>query len=256
MKSYTYLDKAGVGFDCDGMLADLKAMPPNSALLLHACAHNPTGVDPTHEQWRQICATLKARPDLAIFFDSAYQGFASGDAEKDAYAMRLFVSEGVPFALAQSFAKNFGLYGERVGVLSMVCNEAEEASRVLSQLKIVVRAMYSNPPVHGARIVAEVLGDPTLEAQWRAECKQMADRIIEMREALQSAIVKAGSTKDWGHITSQIGMFCYSGLKPDQVDKLRSDYNIYITKDGRISMAGITTSNVDYVAAAMHEVSK
>ena len=256
VKSYTYLDKAGVGFDCDGMLADLKAMPPNSALLLHACAHNPTGVDPTHEQWRQICATLKARPDLAIFFDSAYQGFASGDAEKDAYAMRLFVSEGVPFALAQSFAKNFGLYGERVGVLSMVCNEAEEASRVLSQLKIVVRAMYSNPPVHGARIVAEVLGDPTLEAQWRAEGKQMADRIIEMREALQSAIVKAGSTKDWGHITSQIGMFCYSGLKPDQVDKLRADYNIYITKDGRISMAGITTSNVDYVAGAMHEVSK
>jgi len=256
VKAYKYLDAAGVGFDFDGMIADLKAAPDGAAVLLHACAHNPTGVDPTQEQWREICATLKARPGLSVFFDSAYQGFASGDAELDAYAMRLFAAEGVPFALAQSFAKNFGLYGERVGVLSMVCGDKEEAARVLSQLKIIVRAMYSNPPIHGARIVAAVLGDPALEAQWRAECKTMADRIIAMRSALREAIADAGSTRDWSHITSQIGMFCFSGLNPAQVERLRDEFHIYITKDGRISMAGITTSNVDYVAKAVHAVSK
>jgi len=255
VRSYKYLDDAGVGFDYDGMIADLKSVPDGSAVLLHACAHNPTGVDPTEAQWRGICATLKAKPGVAVFFDSAYQGFASGDAEADAYAMRLFVSEGVPFALAQSFAKNFGLYGERVGVLSMVCNEADEAARVLSQIKIIVRAMYSNPPIHGARIVATVLGDPALEAAWRAECKVMADRIIAMRTALKDALKEAGSTRDWGHITAQIGMFCYSGLSAEQVGKLRDDFHIYITKDGRISMAGITTANVNYVANAIHAVS-
>lgn len=168
--------------------------------------------------------------------------------------MRLFVSEGVPFALAQSFAKNFGLYGERVGVLSMICADSDEAARVLSQLKICVRAMYSNPPIHGARIVAAVLSDPALEAEWRAECKQMADRIISMRKALRSALQQAGSERDWAHITSQIGMFCYTGLSAEQVERLRDDFHIYITKDGRVSMAGITTSNVDYVARGIHTV--
>jgi len=254
VRAYKYLDAAGVGFDFEGMLADLKAAPDGSAVLLHACAHNPTGVDPTPEQWKEICALFKARPGLAVFFDSAYQGFASGDAEADAFAMRHFVAEGVPFALAQSFAKNFGLYGERLGVLSMVCADQDEAARVLSQLKIVVRAMYSNPPIHGARIVAEVLGDAALETEWRAECKMMADRIIAMRKALQDALGAAGSTRDWGHITSQIGMFCYSGLKPDEVDRLREEFHIYFTKDGRISMAGVTTSNVKYIADAIHAV--
>ena len=253
---YKYLDSTGVGFDYDGMLADLKAVPAGAVVLLHACAHNPTGVDPTQDQWKQICATLKARPDVAIFFDSAYQGFASGNAEDDAFAMRLFVSEGVPFALAQSFAKNFGLYGERVGVLSMITHDKDEAARLLSQLKIVVRAMYSNPPINGARIVATVLGDPELSAEWCKECKTMADRIIEMRSSLKAEVLAAGSTKDWSHITSQIGMFCFSGLKPDQVEKLKDEFHIYITKDGRISMAGITSKNVKYVANAIHSVSK
>ena len=256
VRSYKYLDAKGVGFDFDGMIADLTAAPDGSAVLLHACAHNPTGVDPTQDQWRAICKLLKSRPGLAVFFDSAYQGFASGDAEADAFAMRHFVDEGVPFALAQSFAKNFGLYGERVGVLSLVCADEAEATRLLSQLKIVVRAMYSNPPIHGARIVATVLSDPALEAEWRAECKTMADRIIAMRTALQDAIVAAGSTLDWSHVTSQIGMFCYSGLNPEQVERLMNEFHVYITKDGRISMAGITTSNVKYVAEAIHAVSK
>ena len=255
VRTYKYLDAAGVGFDCEGMISDLKAAPDGSAVLLHACAHNPTGVDPTPAQWQEICAVLKSRPKLAVFFDSAYQGFASGDAEADAYAMRLFVDEGVPFALAQSFAKNFGLYGERVGVLSMVCGDSAEAARVLSQLKIIVRAMYSNPPIHGARIVSAVLSDAALEAQWRAECKTMAERIIDMRTALKAAVLAAGSTKNWDHITSQIGMFCYSGLQPAQVERLKDEFHIYITKDGRISMAGVTTGNVEYVAKAIHAVS-
>jgi aspartate aminotransferase len=255
VREYKYLDAKGVGFDYEGMLSDLKAVPDGSAVLLHACAHNPTGVDPTPEQWRGICEVLKGRGGVRVFFDSAYQGFASGDAEADAFAMRLFVDEGVPFALAQSFAKNFGLYGERVGVLSMVCADGDEAARVLSQLKIIVRGMYSNPPIHGARIVSAVLRDPALEAEWRAECKTMADRIIAMRIALQTALKEAGSKRDWSHITSQIGMFCYSGMSAEQVSRLRDEFHIYITKDGRISMAGITTKNVAYVANAIHAVS-
>lgn len=254
VRSYRYWDADKLGLDLDGMLADLKEAPDGSAVLLHACAHNPTGVDPTRDQWQQICEVLKARPGVAVFFDSAYQGFASGDAEADAFAIRHFVQEGVPFALAQSFAKNFGLYGERVGVLSVVCEDADEASRVLSQMKLVVRPMYSNPPLHGARIVSAVLGNPELETQWRAECKVMAERIIAMRTALRDELASAGSTKDWAHVTSQIGMFCYTGLSPEQVERMKSEFHIYMTKDGRISMAGITKANASYVAGAMHAV--
>jgi len=256
VKQYRYWDRATNGLDLDGMLADLQAAPDGSAVLLHACAHNPTGVDPTPEQWKKICSVLKARPGLSLFFDSAYQGFASGDAEADAFALRHFVSEGVPVALAQSFAKNFGLYGERVGVLNVVCDDADEAARVLSQLKIIIRPMYSNPPCHGARIVHAVLSDPSLEKQWRSECKTMAERIIAMRTALSDEVRKAGSTKDWGHITSQIGMFCYTGLDAERVKRMTEEFHIYLTKDGRISMAGLNSDNVAYVAKAMHEVSK
>lgn len=257
VRTYRYYDPKTLGLDFDGMCEDLAAAPDGSIVLLHACAHNPTGIDPTEAQWRELCSKIKSRGDgLSVFFDSAYQGFASGDAEKDAFSIRHFVDEGVPFALAQSFAKNFGLYGERVGVLSMVCADTDEATRVLSQLKILVRAMYSNPPVHGARIVATVLGDAELEAQWRGECKLMADRIIDMRAALKKAILAAGSTKDWSHVTDQIGMFCYTGLNKEQVGRLRDEFHVYITGDGRVSMAGVTTGNVDYIANAIHTVSQ
>jgi len=257
VRRYRYWDPVSCGLDLDGMLADLAAAPDGAAVLLHSCAHNPTGVDPTKEQWGTICEALKERKGkLALFFDSAYQGFASGDAEADAYSIRLFVQEGLPFALAQSFAKNFGLYGERVGLLSMICEDEEEAKRVESQLKIIIRPMYSNPPIHGARVVAAVLNDAALETSWRADCKMMADRIIQMRAALKDQLLKAGSTKEWGHVTSQIGMFCYSGMTKDQVMRLREEYSIYLTGDGRISMAGITSGNVEYVAKAIHEVTK
>jgi len=255
VRRYRYWDPASRGLDLDGMLADLAAAPAGSAVLLHACAHNPTGVDPTEQEWSQISQAMLARKgELTLFFDSAYQGFASGDAEADAFALRHFAAEGHCFALAQSFAKNFGLYGERVGLLSVIGEDEDEAARIASQLKIIIRPMYSNPPVHGARIVATVLSDPELEVKWRAECKLMADRIIEMRAALKSELASAGSALDWSHITSQIGMFCYSGMNKEQVARLRDEFHIYLTGDGRISMAGITSKNVAYVAKAIAAV--
>ncbi|KAK9469209.1 pyridoxal phosphate-dependent transferase [Lipomyces arxii] len=243
VKSYRYYDKGTISLDIDGMIEDLSAAPENSIILLHACAHNPTGVDPTPEQWQAISKVIKSR-DHFCFFDMAYQGFASGDTDKDAYALRYFVEQGHQLVLAQSFAKNMGLYGERVGAFSLVVDSAEEKKRVDSQLKIIVRPMYSNPPVHGARIASEILGDEQLNAQWLTEVKAMADRIIEMRFLLKKHLEDLGSARDWSHITSQIGMFCYTGLTPQQVATLRAEYSVYMTNDGRISVAGITTKNV------------
>jgi aspartate aminotransferase len=186
----------------------------------------------------------------------ASQGFASGDSEVDAFAVRQFVADGHSPLLAQSFSKNFGLYGERVGALSCVAGSPTEASAAGSQMKILARAMHSNPPIYGARLVATVLGDQELRKQWEVDCKGMADRITSMRGSLAAALAAAGSTKNWHHVTDQIGMFCYSGLSPDEVARMRADHSVYLTTDGRISMAGVNSGNVDYVAAAMHAVTK
>ena len=251
VERYRYFDAATNGLDFAGMLADVEAAPDGSVFLLHACAHNPTGVDPSDEQWAALSGALRRH---VVMFDCAYQGFASGDATRDAHAIRQFVADGHSIMLSQSYAKNFGLYGERIGALSVVCADADEKARVESQLKILVRPMYSNPPVYGARIVAEVLGDPALRAQWTAECKAMADRIIEMRAALRSQLGAAGSKREWSHITSQIGMFAFTGLTEPEVLELRSKYHIYLTNDGRISMAGVTTGNVEYLASSIAAV--
>jgi aspartate aminotransferase len=253
---YRYFDKRTNGLDLTGMLEDLEAMPKNSIVLLHACAHNPTGVDPTPEQWDQISQVIKQR-DHFVFFDMAYQGFASGDTDRDALALRKFVQEGHRVVLAQSFAKNMGMYGERIGAFSIVCDSPEERQRVESQLKILIRPMYSNPPMNGARIVSEVLGNQELRTEWLSEVKEMADRIISMRTKLRHHLEKDfGSSLNWEHITNQIGMFCYTGLKPEQVDALRNEHHIYLTRDGRISIAGVSSHNVEYLAKAMHEVTK
>lgn len=198
---------------------------------------------------------MKAKGHFA-FFDMAYQGFASGNPDKDAFAVRHFVSEGHLPMVAQSYAKNFGLYGERVGALSVVCKDAEERARVESRLKIVIRPMYSNPPIHGARLVSTILNDHSLNNLWLSEVELMASRIISMRDALKSELHRLGSSHNWDHITDQIGMFCYTGLKPDQVARLTKDHHIYLTKDGRISIAGINASNVTYLAEAVHAVTK
>ncbi|KAI9276406.1 aspartate aminotransferase [Sporodiniella umbellata] len=256
LEKYTYFDKSTNGLNIDGMLEDIKKAPKNTIVLLHACAHNPTGVDPTKEQWDQISQVMKEREHFA-FFDMAYQGFASGDCTRDAYALRKFVSEGHNVVLAQSFAKNMGLYGERVGSFSIACADAQEKARVDSQLKIIIRPMYSNPPIHGAHIVSTVLNTPDLKQEWLGEVKHMADRIITMREKLRGHLENDfGSKKSWRHITDQIGMFCFSGMTPQQVDKIKSDWHVYLTQDGRISMAGISSSNVKYLAEAIHNVTK
>lgn len=193
-------------------------------------------MDPTMEQWKEISKVAKER-NLLPFFDCAYQGFASGSAPEDAAAIRMFVDDGHNIALVQSFSKNFGLYGQRVGCLSVVAASEEEAKRVESQMKMVIRPMYSNPPRYGARLITTVLSDPKLSSDFIVECKDMADRINRMRGLLRSELEAAGSTRSWDHITHQIGMFCYSGLTSEEVIALKEKHHIYCTLDGRISMA-------------------
>ena len=212
-------------------------------------------MDPTLEQWGEISKVVKER-NLLPFFDCAYQGFASGNAPQDAAAIRMFVDDGHLLALVQSFSKNFGLYGQRIGALSIVGADEDEAKRVVSQLKMVIRPMYSNPPRHGARIVSTILSDKKLTSDFIEQCKGMADRIKRMRGELRSRLEDAGSSRSWEHITRQIGMFAYSGLHKDEVTLLKERHHIYCTMDGRISMAGVTSSNVDYIAGAIHDVTK
>jgi len=255
IKEYKYYDSKTCGLDFEGLKTDLKNAPNQSLVLLHACAHNPTGVDPNMNQWKELSQIVKSKGHFP-FFDLAYQGFASGDTDKDAQPVRQFISDGHNVAIAQSFAKNFGLYGERVGALTLLTANATEADNVESQLKILIRPMYSNPPIYGARVVQTILTDPQLTAEWKSEVKLMANRIISMRDLLVKNLKKNGSTKDWSHITNQIGMFCYTGLNPQQVDRLTNEFHVYLTKNGRISIAGITSKNVEHLANAMHQVSK
>merc|ERR1712133_55637 len=255
VKSYRYYDKNTCGFDFAGACEDISNIPENSVIMLHACAHNPTGVDPKPEQWKELSEIIKDRK-LYAYFDMAYQGFASGNVDDDAVAIRQFVSDGHNVCLSQSFAKNMGLYGERAGAFTVVCADKEEASRVESQVKIIVRPLYSNPPRHGARIAAEVMINPELRAEWLVDVKGMADRIITMRTQFRDGLAKNGSTRNWQHITDQIGMFCFTGTTPEQVAAITKDFSVYLTKDGRISMAGISSKNVGYLAAAMHDVTK
>ncbi|XP_003369420.1 aspartate aminotransferase [Trichinella spiralis] len=253
MKQYRYYDKVTNGIDEAGMLDDMKRMPCGSIVLLHACAHNPTGVDPSPEQWQKISNIVKEK-ELFPLFDMAYQGFATGDIDRDAFAVRLFLKNGHKLALAQSFSKNMGLYGERVGALTFITENEEEASRVLSQLKILIRPMISNPPIHGARIAHLLLTDPVLRNEWLSDLKVMTSRIIKCRKTLAELLEKHGSKRQWKHIVQQTGMFCYSGLNETQVRRLIEEFSIYLTKDGRISIAGISSKNIQYLANAIHVV--
>jgi aspartate aminotransferase len=255
VKSYRYYDSKTCGFDFNGAKEDISKIPENSIILLHACAHNPTGVDPRPEQWKELSALVKQRK-LLVFMDMAYQGFASGNINDDAFAVRQFINDNHNFILAQSYAKNMGLYGERVGAFTVVCQDKDEVERVMSQVKILIRPMYSNPPIHGARIASKILNTPDLRALWLTEVKQMADRIITMRQQLVGNLNKFGSKKNWQHITDQIGMFCFTGLNQQQAERLTKDFSVYLTKDGRISMAGVTSKNNEYLAHAIHEVTK
>jgi len=249
---YKYFSSKTLGLDYEGMIGDLKKAPEGSIILLHACAHNPTGVDPTPEQWQGIAEVMKTHK-LFPFFDCAYQGFATGSLERDRYAMELFSKLGFEMIIAQSYAKNFGMYGERIGCFHVVCHP-ENAEPVRSQLKLVVRAMYSNPPSYGARIVTTVVNDPELFQEWKENLLTMSGRINQVRELLYNELKKLGTPGDWSHILNQIGMFTYTGLSETHCDRLTKDYHIYLLKSGRISMAGINTHNAVYLAKSIHSV--
>jgi len=252
-KLYRYWRQATRDLDFTGMIEDLENAKDGSVLMLHMCSHNPTGVDPTEEQWQQIL-NLARRKRFIPFLDAAYQGFASGNIEKDAYALRLFESEGLELFVAQSYSKNMGLYGERIGALSVACKSKKIAEAVESHLKKIIRAMYSNPPRHGAGIVSKILTDPTLFEEWRVELKGMTDRIKAMRSGLKKALENNGAPGDWSFITTQIGMFTYTGLSKEQVLKLQDEYHIYMPVNGRISVAGLTEDKLEYMANAIKSV--
>jgi len=235
------------------MKADLKAAPNNSIFLFHVCAHNPTGVDPSPAQWNDILDIVKTKNHFCGF-DSAYQGFASGDLEKDAYSLRLFSEHYDNIVLFQSFAKNFGIYGERAGCFSVITGSSTEADLVQSRIKQIARPIYSNPPIHGARIVDIILGDKELTKMWHADLKLMSGRILQMRTGLKKALKDLGNEHNWDHLTNQIGMFAFTGLNKDQVNELREKHAIYMTMDGRISMCGLNTKNLSYVAECFHKV--
>lgn len=241
-ESYTYYHAPTRGLDFDGFISALQSAPAGSIILLHACAHNPTGVDPTREQWTRIAEVMKAGK-LFPFFDCAYQGFASGSLDNDAWAVRHFVELGFELCIAQSFSKNLGLYGERAGCFHFVsppCNTAEDAAkRIVSQLAIVQRCEISNPPAYGSRVASISLNDPELFGLWRQNLETMAGRIIEMRKALVEKLTELGTPGDWSHVIKQIGMFSFTGLTEPQVAKLIEEYHIYLTKNGRISMVSL-----------------
>jgi aromatic-amino-acid transaminase len=250
--TYAYYDEAKRGVNFDGMLASLNAAAAGTIVVLHACCHNPTGYDITAAQWDEVVAIVKAK-NLVAFLDMAYQGFGYGLIE-DGAVINKFVAAGLDFFVSTSFSKSFSLYGERVGGLSVLCESKEEADRVLSQLKIVIRTNYSNPPTHGGAVVAAVLGNPELRALWEKELGEMRVRIKAMRQKLVDGLKAAGVKEDMSFITTQIGMFSYSGLTKDQMVRLRSEFGVYGTDTGRMCVAALNSKNIDYVCAAIAKV--
>jgi aromatic-amino-acid transaminase len=261
VQNYPYYDAEGReaapggparGIRFDAMLAALAAAAPGTVVVLHACCHNPTGCDLSPAQWEQVAATCAAA-GVVPFLDMAYQGFGTGIVE-DGAAVQCFLATGMQFLVSTSFSKSFSLYGERVGALSVVCSSAEEAGRVLSQLKIVIRANYSNPPTFGAQVVATVLTTPALRAMWEEELAGMRERIKAMRHALVDKLAAAGVKGDLSYITTQVGMFSYSGLSKEQMLRLRSEFGIYGVDSGRICVAAINDGNIEAIAAAIAQV--
>jgi aromatic-amino-acid transaminase len=252
VEAYPYYNAAKRGIDFDGMLTALAAAPAGTIVLLHACCHNPTGYDITPAQWDQVIAAVKASK-LVPFLDMAYQGFGQGIAE-DGAVIAKFVASGLDFFVSTSFSKSFSLYGERVGALSVLCESADEAARVLSQLKIMIRTNYSNPPTHGGQVVATVLNTPQLRAQWEQELAEMRVRIKQMRQAMVEKLKAAGVARDMSFIAQQVGMFSYSGLSKPQMERLRSEFGVYGTDTGRMCVAALNSKNIDYVCQAIAKV--
>ena len=256
VESHPYFDPSANGglggINFAGMLAALNAAPAGTIVVLHACCHNPTGYDITSAQWDEVVAVVKAR-GLVPFLDMAYQGFANG-LQQDGAAVQKFVDAGLTFFVSTSFSKSFSLYGERVGALSVLCQSKDEAARVLSQLKIVIRTNYSTPPTHGGAVVAAVMADAKLRAMWEEELGEMRVRIKAMRQKLVDGLKAAGVKQDMSFITTQIGMFSYSGLTKDQMLRLRTEFGVYGTDAGRMCVAALNSNNIDHVCASIAKV--
>ena len=252
VQTYPYYDAATRGVDFSGMQAGLNSLPAGSIVVLHACCHNPTGADLDAAQWREVIEAIRAR-DLVAFIDIAYQGFADGISE-DALALRLFADSGLSFLVASSFSKSFSMYGERVGALSVVAANRDEAARVLSQIKRIVRTNYSSPPTHGGALVAAVLSSPELRRLWEDELGEMRARIRRMRVSLVDKLNERGAGQDFSFVVRQRGMFSYTGLSSGQVDRMREEFGIYAVSTGRICLAALNTRNIDYVADAIAAV--
>lgn len=252
VQNYSYYDAATQGVNLTGMLADLRALPAQSIIVLHACCHNPTGVDLSSSDWKQVLEVVRERGHVP-FLDIAYQGFGDGIAE-DAEAVRLFADSGLQFFVSSSFSKSFSLYGERVGALSIVTESREEAGRVLSQVKRVIRTNYSNPPTHGASIVAAVLNSPELRALWEEELGEMRQRIRSLRTSMVEQLAAHGAKRDFGFVARQRGMFSYSGLTSEQVERLKNEFGIYAVGTGRICVAALNSKNLEVVTRAIVQV--
>ncbi|MBU6493488.1 MAG: aspartate/tyrosine/aromatic aminotransferase [Burkholderiales bacterium] len=250
--AYPYYDAATHGVNLDGMLDTLGKLPAGSVVVLHACCHNPTGVDLSPAQWQQVVDAVRAR-ELVPFLDIAYQGFGDG-IEPDAAAVRMFADAGLSFFVSSSFSKSFSLYGERVGALSIVTASKDESTRVLSQIKRVIRTNYSNPPTHGGSIVSAVLNSPELRALWEQELGEMRERIRTMRHALVSKLKAQGVARDFSFVAQQRGMFSYSGLSAEQVERLKTEFGIYAVGTGRICVAALNNANIDPVVTAIAQV--
>ncbi|GAB3375230.1 amino acid aminotransferase [Azotobacter armeniacus] len=252
VQNYRYYDAASHGLSRAGMLEDIKALPARSIVLLHACCHNPTGVDLSGDDWQQVLEAIR-ECDHVPFLDIAYQGFGDG-IEQDAEAVRLFAESGLQFFVSSSFSKSFSLYGERVGALSIVTASKDEAARVLSQVKRVIRTNYSNPPTHGASVVSSVLNSPELRALWEAELAEMRGRIQSMRQTMVEQLAAQGVKRDFAFVARQRGMFSYSGLSAAQVERLRNEFGIYAVTTGRICVAALNQRNIASVTQAIAQV--
>ena len=254
VKSYPYYEAKTNGLNLQGLLKTLEEIPEGDVVLLHGCCHNPTGVDPTPQQWQQILEVFRRRP-IIPFLDFAYQGFGRG-LEEDAYAVRLFAEAGLELLVASSFSKNLGLYRERVGALTLISGEVETAKRLMSQVKLNVRTNYSNPPSHGGKVVEIILGDPTLRLLWQEEVAQMRSRIQGMRQSFVENLKKRGVTRNFEFLMQQNGMFSFSGIGKEDVLRLRGEYGIYMTDNGRINVAGMTPGNMGYLCDSIAAVLK
>lgn len=250
--TYRYYDPQTRGLDFTGLMEDISVLPEYSIVLLHPCCHNPTGADLSDEQWLKLIPVLQQRK-LIPFLDMAYQGFGRS-LDEDAFAVRAMVDAGLTFLLANSFSKNFSYYSERCGGLSVVCKSADEADRVLGQLKAVVRRNYSNPPSHGGQAIATILSDESLLAEWTADVEAMRQRIAAMRKRVHDRLKELAPQYDSSYFVKQQGMFCYTGLSKEQIQKLRDDFGVYILESGRISVPGLNQSNVDYFAESLAAV--